>query len=81
MNIFLSAWLEPAHTTLVIKYSDDCPEYKQFVCEEWRLECPTDRAEENTEMPEDDSGERGCVSRESDSDRDGRPSERNWPCV
>lgn len=39
MNIFLSAWLEPAHTTLVIKYSDDCPEYKQFVCEEWRLKC------------------------------------------
>lgn len=41
----------------------------------------TDRAEENTEMPEDDSGESGCLSRESDSDRDGRPSERNWPCV
>lgn len=43
------------------------------------LECPADRAEENIEMPQDDTGERGWIYREADDDRNGSPGKWNWP--
>ena len=64
---YFSDCLELAYTVLVIEYSE------QFVCEEWRLECQQKglRRKMSTKTPEDDSGERGYMSREAEGDRAG----------